>query len=97
MYTSKPIDLVPDVDKALKLRVMDKLDPVLQELATEPERDLLRRLIVTLRGLRYGSVTLIVHEGRLVEIQKTEKMRTGSSKTREGDASSSGSGPGLGT
>jgi hypothetical protein len=76
---------------------MDKLNPTLEELASEHERDMLRRLITSLRGLRYGSVTLIVHEGRLVEIQKTEKIRTGNSKNRDGGSSSSGSGPGLGT
>ena len=40
------------------------------------------RIGASLRGLRYGSVTLIMHEGRLVEIQKTEKIRTGNSQTR---------------
>ena len=67
---------------------------MLEELASEPERDLLRRLIVSLRGLRYGSVTLIVHEGRLVEIQKTEKIRTSNAKARNGASSSSGLGAG---
>jgi hypothetical protein len=39
------------------------------------ELKLLRELIVALRGLRYGSVNLTVHDGQLVEIQKTEKIR----------------------
>ncbi len=39
------------------------------------ELKLLRELIVALRGLRYGSVNLTVHDGHLVEIQKTEKIR----------------------
>ena len=72
-------------------------NPMLEELASEHERDLLLRLIISLRGLRYGSVTLIVHEGRLVEIQKTEKIRTNNSKNPEGGSSSSGSGPGAAT
>jgi hypothetical protein len=38
---------------------------------------LLRQVIAALRELRYGSVTLTVHDGRVVEIQKTEKIRTG--------------------
>ena len=28
-----------------------------------------------LRTIRYGSITLTVHDGRLVEIHKTERMR----------------------
>ncbi len=80
------------MDNALKWRVVDKLDPMLEELTTEPERDLLRRLIVSLRGLRYGSVTLIVHEGRLVEIQKTEKIRTGNSNSKERSSPSANQG-----
>ena len=39
------------------------------------ELELLRQLIVALRSFRYGSVLLIVHDGQVVEIQKTEKIR----------------------
>ncbi len=39
------------------------------------ELKLLHELIVALRSLRYGSVNLTVHNGHLVEIQKTEKIR----------------------
>ena len=39
------------------------------------ELKLLHELIVALRSLRYGSVNLTVHDGHLVEIQKTEKIR----------------------
>ena len=39
------------------------------------EVKLLHELIVALRSLRYGSVSLTVHDGHLVEIQKTEKIR----------------------
>jgi hypothetical protein len=40
-----------------------------------PEEELLRELIVALRGLRYGSVLLTVHDGRVVEIDKTTRIR----------------------
>lgn len=46
-----------------------------QEISPE-ERGLLREVIRALRSLRYGSVSLTVHDGRLVEIQKIEKIRT---------------------
>ncbi len=39
------------------------------------ERELLRELVRALRTIRYGSVVLTLHDGRLVEIHKTEKIR----------------------
>lgn len=43
-------------------------DPV----PTPQEGDLLRLL----RGLRYGQVVVQVHDGRLVQIERTERFRT---------------------
>jgi len=48
------------------------------ELSTD-ERQLLKEALLALRTIRYGSVVLTVHEGRLVEISKTERIRRGSS------------------
>ena len=39
---------------------------------TAPENDLLRLL----RGLRYGQVVVQVHDGRVVQIERTERFRT---------------------
>jgi len=33
------------------------------------------KVISTLRGLRYGSVTLTVHDSRIVQIERLEKSR----------------------
>jgi hypothetical protein len=33
------------------------------------------KVIATLRGLRYGSVTLTVHDARIVQIERLEKSR----------------------
>lgn len=41
------------------------------------EGELLRELVRAPRTIRYGFVVLTVHDGRLVEIQKTEKIRKG--------------------
>ena len=41
------------------------------------ERDLLREVVLALRSIRYGSVVLTVHEGRIVELNKTERIRKG--------------------
>jgi hypothetical protein len=45
-----------------------------QELSRE-ERELFQELIHALRTIRYGSIALTVHDGRLVEIHKTERIR----------------------
>jgi hypothetical protein len=45
---------------------------------TTSERDLLREVALALRGLRDGSVVLTVHDGRIVELNKTERIRKSS-------------------
>ena len=45
---------------------------------TTSERELLRKVALPLCGLRYGSVLLPVHEGRIVELNKTERIRNSS-------------------
>ena len=42
---------------------------------SEEERPLLRELIRGLHTIRYGSISLTVHNGRLVVIHQTEKTR----------------------
>jgi hypothetical protein len=42
----------------------------------EDEDEILRLLRDTLRSIRYGSVLLTLHDGQVVELQKTEKIRT---------------------
>lgn len=44
------------------------------------ELEILRDLVRALRSLRYGSVILTMHDGRLVEVQKTEKIRMNPSR-----------------
>jgi hypothetical protein len=45
-----------------------------QDLSTT-ERELLKEVALALRSIRYGSVTLTVHDGRIVELNKTERVR----------------------
>jgi hypothetical protein len=45
---------------------------------SESERDLLKELAAAIRGIRYGSVVLTIHDGRLVEVSKTERIRRNS-------------------
>lgn len=39
------------------------------------ESQLLREVLEAIRDIRYGSVVLVIHDHRLVEIQKTKKVR----------------------
>jgi hypothetical protein len=48
-----------------------------RDLSTS-ERELLREVALALRGIRYGSVVLTVHDGRIVELNKTERIRKNS-------------------
>jgi hypothetical protein len=41
------------------------------------EEGLLREAIQSLREIRYGSVVLIMHDGHLVEVTKTVRIRSG--------------------
>jgi len=57
-----------DVERDVNMETLEKG-------ISDDERGLLREVIRALRSLRYGSVNLTVHDGRLVEIQKIEKIR----------------------
>jgi hypothetical protein len=51
-----------------------------QPLSTDTLPDeTLRRVIDALRGLRYGAVEITVHDGRVVQIERSEKLRLSSS------------------
>jgi hypothetical protein len=39
------------------------------------ERELLREIVESLRTIRFGSIVLTVHEGQLVEINKSTRIR----------------------
>ncbi len=41
----------------------------------EPERALVRELILAVRSIPYGTIVLTMHDSRLVEISKTVKLR----------------------
>jgi hypothetical protein len=46
-----------------------------QQDLSASERELLREVVLALRGMRYGSVVLTVHDGRIVELNRTERIR----------------------
>ena len=42
------------------------------------ERELLSEIALAVRQIRYGSVVVTIHDGRIVEVNKTERIRKGS-------------------
>jgi hypothetical protein len=45
---------------------------------TSSERELLRELLSAIRRIRYGSVVMTIHDGFIVELNKTERIRKSS-------------------
>ncbi len=41
----------------------------------EVHPEVLRQIVAAVTSLRFGSVEIIVHEGRVVQIERKEKMR----------------------
>jgi hypothetical protein len=69
-----------DVDSELE-ELSDTLDGLESQRHFSPsEQELLRELLSALRVMRYGSVVATVHDGRVIEIQKTERIRRPSTK-----------------
>ena len=55
--------------------------PPLRELELSVnEQELFQEILRSLRLIRYGSVVITVHDGHVVEIQRTERIRKGPSK-----------------
>jgi hypothetical protein len=56
-------------------RMNIRSDFVTQLDLSREERDLIHDLLDALRTIRYRSIALTIHDGKLIEIQKTEKIR----------------------
>jgi hypothetical protein len=55
----------------------------LEKALTSNESQILRELAEGIRSIRYGSIVLVVHEGRLVEVTKTVRLRTSRTSQKE--------------
>ena len=53
-----------------------------EDQLTGAELELLRQVVKTVQGLRYGSVTITVHDGQIVEFQRNEKFRLKNVKSK---------------
>jgi hypothetical protein len=53
-------------------------DPTMETNSdSERVREALARISAALRGLRYGTVTAVVQDGVVVQVERTEKIRLG--------------------
>ncbi len=66
------------LDAAIEAVSSDSLGSL--EVLSAGERELMRELLYALRTIRYGSIVLTLHEGRIVELHKTERIRRNSTK-----------------
>jgi hypothetical protein len=48
-------------------------DGAAPELPLDP--GLARELAIALRSIRYGAIELVIHEGRVVQLERREKVR----------------------
>lgn len=51
------------------------------------ERDVLQKVAEAIRGIRYGTVHITIHDSKVVQIEKAEKIRM----SREADRITGGS------
>ena len=57
----------------------DQFDP--RPIKTPNYLELTEQIVSLLQGIRFGSVEIVVHDGRIVQIDKHEKFRLKSSVT----------------
>ena len=53
------------------------------EQPSEGERDLARRILHAVRGIRYGSGEIVIHDGKVVQIERKEKYRVENGPARK--------------
>lgn len=51
----------------------DKTNP--KEESDLPDTAVAQKIISALQGISYGSIEIIIHEGRIVQIERKEKVR----------------------
>lgn len=64
-----------DASSQKRFPVHDGANILSGEVLSAEERELVREIVRAMRSIRFGSIALTIHEGNLVEIQKTEKIR----------------------
>jgi len=49
-------------------------------LSTELNPEVVMRVLTLLEGVRFGSLEIVIHDGRIVQIDKREKFRVNKEK-----------------
>ena len=62
---------------------LESADPV-DRIAVEEQAEWLETLAPWVASLRFGVIQLVVHEGRVVQMERTEKVRLAGSKGGKG-------------
>ncbi|MFI5183588.1 MAG: YezD family protein [Vicinamibacteria bacterium] len=57
----------------------------IQDNADTPGGSWERQVIEAVRGIRYGSVEVVIHDGRIVHIERREKVRLEEASRRRPD------------
>lgn len=52
-------------------------------LKNEDNKEIALHIATLLQDIRYGSVEVVVHDGRIVQIDKRERFRINESKSRD--------------
>jgi hypothetical protein len=50
------------------------------DLSTDFNQEVIMRVLTLLEGVRFGSLEIVVHDGRIVQIDKREKFRVNKEK-----------------
>lgn len=58
-----------------KLNMSGNLKPVTNDSETQPLGEALQSVVEALQKLRFGAIQLTVHEGKLVQVDVTERRR----------------------
>ncbi|MGH7205575.1 MAG: YezD family protein [Nitrospiraceae bacterium] len=64
----KPIGRIFNEAEPRQVDIQDKTDP-------QGDQDIERKILLALKGIRYGSVEIVIHDSRLVQIERKEKIR----------------------
>lgn len=81
-----PVHGIPSVPRSMSSRnAPPQYRP--HETQEDPGGDspVLREIVRQLRGLRFGSIEIIVHEGHVTQIERREKVRVNASSPQGGD------------
>lgn len=57
----------------MSIKTIDKQPPPAGEEVCRPEVE--QRIARALRGIHFGAVEIVIHEGRVVQIERRERMR----------------------